>query len=125
MNYGLDNFEYHRLSEVSFDENQLKPLKVINGQTARLNASAYVDVKIDRGEDADIGLLLRKGEQIQVDCQMEKELTAPVSAGSQIGTIRYLADGEVYRVEYIVTAEDVPSIDFRWCLGQILYRYSL
>ena len=125
MNYGLENFEYHRLSEAAYDESKLKPLKVLNGQTDRLNATAHADVKIDRKEDTDMSFLLKKGEQIEVDFQMEDTLTAPVSAGSQVGSIKYLIGGEVYKVEYIVTQNDVPAIDFSWCLKQILLRYSL
>ena len=125
MNYGLENFEYHRLSEAAFDESTLKPLEVVNGQTCRLNSTAYANVKIDRKEDMDMGFLLKKDEQIEVDFQIANSLTAPVSAGSQVGSIRYLVGGEVYGEEYIITADDVPAIDFSWCLKQILLRYRL
>lgn len=125
MNYGLENFEYHHLSEAAFDESTLKPLEVLNGQTYRLNATARTDVRIDRKEDMDMGFLLKKDEQIEVDLQIEDTLTAPVSAGSQVGSIKYLVGGEVYKVEYIVTVDDIPAIDFSWCLKQILFRYSL
>ncbi len=125
MNYGLENFEYHHLSEAAVDENDLKPLKVLNGQTDTLHADAYTDVKIDRGEDTDISLLLRKDEKIEVELQIEQQLNAPVSAGIQVGSIKYLAGGEVYKVEYIVAADDIPAIDFLWCLKQILGRYIL
>ena len=126
MTYGLDNFEYHTLSEAAFDENRLKPVKVINGQVEKLDTTAYTNVKIDRkSENVQDGLLLKKGEEIQVDCQIAEYLEAPVSAGTQIGTIKYLVDGEVYRVEYIFTSDDVPAIDFPWCLKQILLHYCL
>jgi len=125
MDYGLENFECHRLSEAAFDESTLKPLKVLNGQTDRLNAVAYTGVEIRREGDMDMAFLLKKEEKIEVDFQMEKHLTAPVSAGSEVGSIQYLVGGEVYKVEYIVTTDDIPAIDFAWCLKQILLRYSL
>lgn len=126
MNYGLENFEYHTISEVYFDENRLTPIKVNNGQVEKLNTTAYTNVEIDRKEEADQdGLLLKKGEQIQVDLQIADELEAPVSAGTQIGSVKYLVDGEVYRVEYIFTSDDVPAIDFPWSFKQILLRYCL
>lgn len=127
MNYGLENFEYHSLSEASFDESRLKPIKVLGGQTDRLGATAYVDVKVDRlnASPKEDGLLLKKGESIQVDCQAATQLAAPVEAGTQVGTIRYLVDETVYKVEYILTSESVPAIDFPWCLSQILQRYTL
>lgn len=126
MNYGLDNFEYHTISEVYFDENRLNKIKVINGQSENLDSTAYTNVEIDRKESSDQdGLLLKKDEQIQVDFQIADELNAPVSAGTQIGTVRYLVDGEVYKVEYIFTSDDVPAIDLPWCLKQILLRYCI
>lgn len=126
MNYGLDNFEYHTISEVYFDENRLNKVKVINGQSENLDSTAYTNVEIDRKESSDQdGLLLKKDEQIQVDFQIADELNAPVSAGTQIGTVRYLVDGEVYKVEYIFTSDDVPAIDLPWCLKQILLRYCI
>ncbi len=137
MNYGLDNFEYHTLKEAAFDESSLKPIKVLNGQTDRLGETAYVNIKIDRpAEDnsgdassdsprPDEGLLMKKGETIQVDCQMASLLTAPVEAGTQAGVIRYLVDGTTYKTEYILTSQSVDAIDFSWCLSQILHRYIL
>ncbi len=146
MNYGLENFEYHTLSEAAYDESQLKPIQVLNGQADRLDALAYTDIKIIRGESTSLdgnrpddtglsqdalpsseeqGLLLKKGEKIETRCQITSQLTAPVSAGTQVGTVKYLVGGEVYKIEYIVTATDVPAIDFSWCMKQILKRYNL
>lgn len=126
MKYGLDHFEYHTISEVYYDENKLKPVQVINGQTETLDSTAYVDIKIDRKTDSgQNGLLLKAGEQIQVDCRIEDHLKAPVSAGTQVGSIKYLVDGEIYAVEYIFTADAVNAVDFPWCLRQILLRYCL
>lgn len=126
MNYGLENFEYHTISEVYFDEGKLKPVKVNNGQTASLDAAAYTNVMIDReNSPEEDGLLLQKGEQIQVDCQVEETLEAPVSAGTQIGSVKYLVNGEIYTVEYIFTTDNVPAIDFPWCLKQILLHYCI
>ncbi len=126
MNYGLENFEYHTISEAYFDEEKLRPIKVTGGQTMRLNDTAYTDVEIDRKESSgENGLLLKKGEQIETALQIPMELAAPVSAGTQVGTIRYLVNGEVYGVEYIFTSNDVPAISFSWCVRQILLRYCL
>ena len=51
MNFGLENFEYHSLSEVLYDESTLSPIPVQNGQTSRLGESAYTNVKIDRSDE--------------------------------------------------------------------------
>lgn len=131
MNYGLENFEYHTLSEAAFDESRLKPVAVLNGQTKGLGETAYAEVKIDRTADdnqpgiGEIGVLLKSSEKIRVDFQIEEQLTAPVTAGTEIGSIKYLVNEDIYKIETVVTADDVPAIDFSWCLSQILSRYSL
>lgn len=129
MNFGLDHFEYHSLSEVLYDKSTLKPIPVLNGQTENLDEQAYTGVTIDRSDAsgknsaATEGLLLKKDEQFQVKFQMEKELTAPVAAGTEVGSIKYLINNEIYKVEYILTTNDIKAIDYRWCLKQILNRY--
>lgn len=128
MNYGLENFEYHTLSEAAYDESSLSPIRVMQGQTEGLNQTAYVHLKIDRPappSKEEEGLLLKKGEQIQVQSKISDTLTAPVAAGAQVGEIQYLIGGEVYKIEYVVTTEDIPAIDLSWCLHQILNRYCL
>ncbi len=129
MNYGLENFEYHTLAEAAYDESSLSPIPVIRGQTDRINETAYADLKIDRPADPvspdTEGLLLKKGEQIQVKSRITDTLTAPVAAGAQVGDIQYLVDGQVYKIEYVVTTQDIPAINFSWCFHKILRRYIL
>ncbi len=126
MTYGLDHFEHHTIAEAYYDESKLKPIEVLNGQTDTLDSCAYVEIKIDRKPSSgQEGLLLKTGEQIQVDFQIEDQLTAPVSSGTQVGSIRYLVNGEVYAVEYIYTTENIAAINYLWCLKQILFHYCL
>lgn len=140
MNYGLENFTYHSLSEVAYGESQLEPIPVCQGQTLEIGETAYVPIRIlerDAGgeyENTDpvtgesqetvMGLLMKEGETFQVECRIEEELQAPVAAGEQVGTIRYLFQGQVYREEHIVTTKSVRMIDYKWCFQQIL-RYFL
>ena len=116
-----------------YDESTLTPIPVQNGQTKRLGELAHVNVTIDRpaasqkasSSSVEEGLLLKKGEQFQVKFQMEKSLTAPVSAGTQVGTIKYFAGKDLYKVESILTCDDIPAISYFWCLHQSFLRYYL
>lgn len=130
MNYGIENYEYHRFEEVQYDSSNLKPIPVLGGQTGNLDLAVYTGVEIRRDDTSSdshsqTGLLLKKDEEIHVDIQMEKELTAPVFSGTEIGRIRYLVDGQPYRVEYILTTQDVPAINYSWCFLQVLKRYGI
>lgn len=126
MNYGLDNYTYHALSEVSAAEDSFLPIKVTGGQTDRIGQCAYVPVCVVKKDEWEkiSGVLLREDEKIDVICKRENHLEAPVKAGMEVGTISYKVSGEVYRVEYLVTAQDVEAIDFKWCLRQIWKYYS-
>lgn len=134
MNFGLNDFAYHSLDEVAYDESELESLPVLGGQTLEIGDTAYAPVRIlERGpggdyqgtgadgEDQEIeGLLLRDGEEIRVECHMERQLQAPVEAGKQVGTIQYIFQDQVYREEHIVTTRAVREIDYRWCFQQIM-----
>lgn len=135
MNFGLNDFAYHSLDEVAYDESELESLPVLGGQTLEIGDTAYAPVRIlergpggdyqGAGEDQEIeGLLLRDGEEIRVECHMERQLQAPVEAGKQVGTIQYIFQDQVYREEHIVTTRAVREIDYRWCFQQIM-RYFL
>lgn len=130
MNYGIENYEYHRFEEVLYDPSTLKPIPVLGGQTDNFDLPVYTDVEVRREDTtpdshSQTGLLLKKDEEIRVDVQIKKELTAPVSRGTEVGCIRYLVDGRPYRVEYILTTQDIPAINYSWCLWQVLKRYSI
>ena len=132
MNYGLEDFTYHPLDEAAYPESRLEPIPVLRGQTLDIDGTARVPVRIlERGtEDNDTpeeidGLLLKNGEEIRVECDIQRQLVAPVAAGEQVGTIRYIFQDRVYREEHIVTGETVRRIDYRWCFRQILRFFLL
>lgn len=141
FSYGLENYVYHRLDEVSYDKKVLNPVPVINGQSDRIGGSAWVklnvtegrmtgyagmDCLVGAGTEKDFeGLLLSDGEQIEVVCDVEKSLQAPVKAGSVIGYIRYSVNGECLKELDIITAQDIPEIDFSWCFLRVLEKYIL
>lgn len=129
MDYGLEHYTYHAFSEAAYDEGRLAPIPVAGGQTALLGDIAYTGVRI-AGREADAstgieGLLMREDEQIEVDCEVEKSLQAPVEAGRQVGTVTYSVDGRIYKTEQIVTDTCVDKIDFPWCVRQIWERFAV
>ena len=70
-------------------------------------------------------LLLKDDETIQVICRVQTSLTAPVRAGTEVGTIKYMLGNELWHTEYLLAADDVPIIDYPWCLSQLLAYYLL
>lgn len=126
MNYGVENYTYHPISEVSAAKDSFLPIEVKNGQTKRIGETAYVPVVVVKKDEREkiSGVLLREGEKIDVICKRENALEAPVATGTEVGSISYKVLGEVYRVEYLVTSQDIEAVDFIWCLKQIWKYYS-
>ena len=135
MNYGLEEFSYHSLDEVAYEESELSQIPVARGQTMAIGDTAYVPVRILEREKGDSvtgeslesveGLLMKDGEAFQVECHVETQLQAPVAAGVQVGTIQYIFQDQVYREEHIVTTRAVQRIDYKWCFEQILQYFLL
>lgn len=139
--YGLSQYSYHGLDEVSWEEELLSSVPVKDGQTKLLGECAYAELEIDEkgGEgyagmaylagEASVqnfrGLLLGEEEKIEVSGTAAEQLQAPVDAGSVVGSIRYTVNGECIRELPIVTKDAVAKIDFKWCLEQILGRFTL
>lgn len=125
MRYGLENYEYHALSEAVVPKECYLPIEVQNGQNNELGANAAVPVEVAKvvQKQPCEGVLLKEEEAFQVICKKETILNAPVCKGDEVGSISYLVGEEVYRVEYLAAAGDVPEIDFGWCAEQILFRY--
>lgn len=139
MEYGLGNYFYRSFEEEenAFDERLLKPVFVLNGQTERLGENAYTDIAVaekdtireegeagEAGKTAEVeGLLMRADEEVLVEYDWEKTLTAPVESGTQVGEIRYMVGGTVYQRQRIVTVDSVAEICFDWCLEQVLNRF--
>lgn len=124
--YGLENFEYHTFEEVRFDESGLFDVAVADGQTDRIGRQAYTGVCIQEDTENEMeGLLLKNGEQIEVVCRQKKSLTAPVEAGTKIGSIEYKVQDEIYKSDSIITTDTIEKIDFNWCFMQIVQKFVL
>ena len=145
MNYGLENYSLHSFSEVEPEAGDLAPILVENGQGEEIGEMVYVPVcraletpempgeakMPDQGmsgtsHEADRDqILLRRDEEMQVECQLETRLEAPVEEGEPVGSIRYLVNGEVFKTEILVAGKPVYRLDFPWCTGKVLDMFLL
>lgn len=122
--YGLENFEYHALDEVTVDGDVFTPIPVENGQTDKIGGAAYTEVELKEGSGI-YGLLLSPDEKIEVTWEVEERIEAPVEQGETVGYIRYMTGGVCLREDLLVTGENVEKIDFFWCLRRVLEKYVL
>lgn len=113
MKYGLSNYEKHDLSEDAVSGEWLKAIPVADAQSSRLYESTAVDVYIKDDGKAPV-LLMKQGERAQVSCEVKQALTAPVAKDQEVGTIRYLLDGEVLWERKICTSKELKKRDYIW-----------
>lgn len=128
MEYGKENFFFREFlaEETALDSNSLHPIPVLDGQTKILGTTAYTGLTVEgreKSKKSESGLLMKPEEKIQVECQVEKSLQAPVMRGTQVGTVYYAVDGKIYLTEPIVTTDSVLPIDFRWCVLEVWKRF--
>ena len=128
MEYGLDNYQFREFltAENTYGEDALGSLVVEGGQTKILGDTARVTLGIvGRDQENHIGLLMREDEQIETQCRLPDKLKAPVVAGTEVGSIIYRVDGNVYFVESVITKTGVEEIDLEWCTEEILKRFLI
>ncbi len=114
MNYGLEHFETRELIDPQL---QAGPLTVAHGQSASVPAVVR--------QPESLRILLRPEEQVRIELRTEPELEAPVRAGQQVGTVRYLLGTEVYASYPVVAGENVALRDYPYCLREIWNRFCM
>lgn len=126
MEYGLDNYRYETFETALAEIKKTGEIPVLDGQTNRIGKTACVKwvVREDASENEE-GMLLRKDEEFNVVCNMEKVLTAPVKEGTKIGEIKCLVGGETIKKNDIVISDSVEKIDFEWCVRQVFQKFYI
>ena len=111
MSYGIENFHKKTVGE---EKLELEPVRILDGQTASVRASA--DVRTEH-------VLLKEGDTFQMDVLKPDALPAPVQKGELVGTVIYYLNGQVLDLFPVCAEDDSPMIDYEWCLEKILRRW--
>ena len=99
LDFGFANFSVY-----SSPAEELFPITVLKG------TSDSIGVREAEG----LNLLVPKGKErsVQKSVTVEEKLTAPIEAGTEVGTVTYTMNGETIATFPIVTTEKVPSAGF-------------
>ena len=99
LDFGFANFSVY-----SSPAEELSPITVLKG------TSDSIGVREAEG----LNLLVPKGKErsVQKSVTVEEKLTAPIEAGTEVGTVTYTMNGETIATFPIVTTEKVPSAGF-------------
>lgn len=110
--YGLEHYDRRDIRE----ERILPDVRVKNGQ----RDSAGLECR-----EETIDLLLSREDEIKVEWDVPKSLTAPVVKGEQVGRVAYFVNGELYREFPVTAAENVPEITYFYCIIRIIRNIFL
>lgn len=138
MEYGLENYEYRKFSDVEIPLEASRSIEVHNAQGTNIGEKVYARVEIKDavnmlyndmvkqvGEKPIEGILMREDEKYTLTIEKAKILDAPVNKGACVGYVAYNIDNEEWKRLYIVIAEKIDVIDLKWCIRQIIKRWLI
>lgn len=111
MNYGLDNYKKKQI----FENADLKPVFVENGQTSHIGLSVQ----------GDLNLLIRDDERVTTSYNIPNKLEAPQEKGKTIGTVSYYIDDKLYADIPVYTTDESKKIDYEFCFRRVLKLWCL
>lgn len=114
MEYAIVNYHYQ---DVWQDAKSLQ-LPIIDGVKDNVTASLQVSQ-----DDQTLPVLLLDTEQVTVKTEYKKELQAPVTAGTQVGTVTYYLGEQILKEIPYVVSENVDKRDFQWYFQEVSHAY--
>ncbi len=114
MDYALENYQYRE----SGTEEETVSVVVENGTAGGFPGADGVQIGAS-AETEPFRVLLKSGEEIDVEYDVPESVEAPVEKGQTLGTVIYSLNGGTLR-EYPLTADaSVRKMDFSVCLSYI------
>lgn len=115
MSYGLETYTKKNTSEIALEK--IEPIPVSGGQGEKIGEALWVMPWIGdyEGEEE---FLLKEGEEITVSYRIAPQLEAPVEAGADLGKVIYELDGTVIGERPVTAKNEIPKIDYVWCLAR-------
>ena len=114
MDYALENYQYREFGM----EEETVSVVVENGTAGGFPGADGVQIGAS-AETEPFRVLLKSGEEIDVEYDVPESVEAPVEKGQTLGTVVYSLNGGTFR-EYPLTADaSVRKRDFSVCLSYI------
>lgn len=121
MEYGLENYTYRNV----YEEPEFPKVEVEKGvsNNGSMFDDAYVQLKVESGENAELQVLLRTDETVEVEYKVPEKLEAPISCGEEVGIATYYLKGEKIEEFSIITVDSITRKDLSWYFQQIARIY--
>lgn len=122
MEYGLNNYEYRNVWE-TYEPEEITVKEGVDKDNIYAKEGA-VKTALETKEQ-EVNVLLREGEEVTVNKELAKSLTAPVHKGEKVGELAYILEGDLLSGYDIVTCEEIVVRDFSWCFHTLLKRICM
>ena len=111
LSYGSEAFTRRRPKALQFaDSIAVKQAVYPWGESQN---AQKVTIREEPGKEQ--AVLMKEDETIRAVYTYQTEVTAPVSAGTQIGQVTYMLGDMCLGSNPVVVARDVPALSFFWC----------
>ncbi len=111
MKYGIQFFTYKDLNSY---KHSLPELVVIDGKKTQVPLAI---------EDIPLPVLMKATDQVVAEYDLPNSISAPVKKGKSVGTLRYYINDVFFKEYPIYAKEDVPAINYWYCLDEIVSRF--
>ena len=125
MQYGIDSFEKVNLLELEIPKEAEYPLEISGAKTEDYSRIKMTEVQNRTSGKQIENILLRKDESIEFKLERKQRLEAPVEAGTTVGPLKYILNGQVVREEELVLKDSVPAWDYRYSFLRMVDLFSL
>ncbi|MEZ3486733.1 MAG: D-alanyl-D-alanine carboxypeptidase [Lachnospiraceae bacterium] len=116
MEYGIANYEYRDV----WEDVELPGIQVTEGVMEEDPYETGIQIPVHMEEKAEIPVLLREDEAVEVKTEIRERIGAPVREGEQVGQVRYILDGKEVASFDVVTEKAVRKRDLRWAVSWVL-----
>ncbi len=125
MQYGIDSFEKVNLLDLEIPKEAEYPLEISGAKTEDYSRIKKAEVWCRTEEKQTENILLRKDECIEFKLERKQSLKAPVEAGTMVGTLKYMLNGQVVREDDIILKDSVPAWDYHYSCLRMVDLFSL
>lgn len=122
MNYALDNYEYHDISQYPIPK--FPEVVVKEARTEKLGAEKKAVLAIEKSTTDRQQILTNHQEAVDVICKVRRTLKAPLKKGTIVGSVQYIISGQIMESRNIVIAEDVKARNWGWSFKRMVQLWT-
>ena len=120
--YGFEKYQYRDV----YEKQEFEKIPVTEGIPMENDPFHEAFVEISQGgREEELRFLLKDTDQVEIRCFVPERLEAPVTMGTEIGSVVYTVNGEVMKTYPVITIGEVARQDQAWFTKYIIEKFLL